>query len=179
MIYCFTALYLKIELYHLTQTFFVTPAYLCPGAAKPHGRWYTRTSVTGLHLCWFFCNTVPWSFTLSDPSSGQTHHFSLLHPWATLCWTLKPQSGRSCWRLQLSACLLHFFRVCVFLTVLDQSLKYQFVTQGPMLHSSLPCGRSLVLHSFSFTSLPWSLTQCTLLVLLPIPQSTEHCGKWR
>lgn len=63
---------------------------------------------------------------------------------------------------------------CMLLTALDQSVKYQLVTHGPMLHSSLPCGRTLVLHSWSLTMLPWSVTQRTFLVLLPSPQSTEH-----
>lgn len=53
-------------------------------------------------------------------------------------------------------------------------MKYQLVTHGPMLHSSLPCGRALELHSMSLTTLPWSVMQRTLLVLRPIPQSTEH-----
>lgn len=60
------------------------------------------------------------------------------------------------------------------LTALDQLVKYQLVTHGPMLHSSLPCGRARELHSTSFTTLPWSVMQRTLLVLRPIPQSTEH-----
>lgn len=54
-------------------------------------------------------------------------------------------------------------------------MKYQLVTHGPMLHSSLPSGRARELHSTSLTTLPWSVMQRTLLVLLPIPQSTEHC----
>lgn len=65
--------------------------------------------------------------------------------------------------------------ICGLLTVLDHSVKYQLVTQGPMLHSSLPSGRRRALHSLSFTTLPWSLTQRTARVLLPTPQSTEHC----
>lgn len=84
-------------------------------------------------------------------------------------------------RITVKCCECYFlcFCVCVLLTVLDQLVKYQLVTQGPMLHSSLPCGRALEWHSFSFTTLPWSLTQRTLLVLFPTPQSTEHCNRWR
>lgn len=63
------------------------------------------------------------------------------------------------------------------LTVFVQSVKYQLVTQGPMWQSSVRCGRSLSLHSLSLIVLPWLLTQRTLLVLFPTPQSTEHCGK--
>lgn len=64
-------------------------SYLCPWAAVPHGCWHTGTSITGLHLCRFVPNTLPSSFTLSDPSSSQTHHLSPLHPGATLGRTLR------------------------------------------------------------------------------------------
>lgn len=67
------------------------------------------------------------------------------------------QSGRSCWGLLLSTQYMFFFLpLCarVLLTVLDQLVKYQLVTHGPMLHSSLPCGRALELHSWSFRMLP-------------------------
>lgn len=155
--------------------FFVS--YLCPWAAVPYGCCHTGTPIAGLHLCWFIPNALPGSCTLSDPSSSQTHHLSPLHSRATLCRTLREMK----WRVLLStvnACL--FTPVLgVLLTVLDQSVKYQLVTHGPMLHSSVPCGRALELHSFSFTALPSSLTQRTLLVLLPTPQSTEHCNRQR
>lgn len=152
------------------------PSYLCPGAAIPHSCWHTGTPITGFHLCWFFPDTVPSSFALRHPAPRQTHHLSLLNPWATLRWTLRHKvEGFSV--LQIFLILL--FYACVSLTVLDQLVKYQLVTHGPMLHSSLPCGRALELHSLSFTMLPWLVTQLTLLVLLPTPQSTEHYDKWR
>lgn len=111
------------------------------------------------------------------------------HTTSLLC-TPGPHCAEHCgtdtkWKSMFRITVKHIFVpfacvcVCVLLTVLDQSVKYQLVTQGPMLHSSLPWGRNLELHSLSFTTLPWSLTQLTLLVLLPTPQSTEHCDRER
>lgn len=117
---------------------------------------------------------------------------SLTPPWVRHTTSLLCTPGPHCaehwwtkWEIMLRItvkcceCLFLCFGARVSLTVWDQLVKYQLVTQGPMLHSSLPCGRALELHSLSFTMLPWSLTQRTLLVLLPTPQSTEHCDEWR
>lgn len=90
----------------------VHPSYLCPGAAVPHLHWHTRPLITGLQFCWFFGNTVAPSSSISHPSPGETHHFSLLHPRAALRWTLRPQSGRQCWRLQRRAYVFLHFSVC-------------------------------------------------------------------
>ena len=159
--------------------FLSLPSYLRPGAAIPHGRRHTGPLIAGLHLCRFIPDTVPSSSALPDPSSSQTHHLPLLHPGATLRRTLRykvEDHVEDYWWVLLKFLSLCVY-VCVLLTVLDQLVKYQLVTHGPMLHSSLPSGRARELQSLSFTMLPWSLTQRTLLVLLPTPQSTEHCEK--
>lgn len=145
--------------------------YLGPGAAVPRGCGHTRTPVTGLHLCRLVSHAVSSSSTLLDPASGQAHHLPLLHAGATLGRALR---AREADRPELGPSPATAGRAPVPLTALDQLVKYQLVTHGPMLHSSLPWGRALELHSTSLTTLPWSVMQRTLLVLLPIPQSTEH-----
>lgn len=148
-----------------------TDPHLCPGAAVPRGRGYAQTPVAGFHLCWFVPDALSSAAALLHPAPRQAHHVSLLHPGAALRRALRARTGRT---ISLTTASSDRPPGVFQLTALDQLVKYQLVTHGPMLHSSLPCGRALELHSMSLTTLPWSVMQRTLLVLRPIPQSTEH-----